>query len=292
MTTEGFHGMTINSMMERMDLLNFTFDDDDNNTKHKEEITFTPTNAAVMNPHDPTSAYLGPKLWNTLISHENLEDSDEGGEAVAMSDIFYTVRREGSSPGPSSPTADEVEVKPHIRPSIIVPKTKRRDTEKSEPNLQSGANKFLYVESKRARVDREKMERKRKLEVQHDFAPEDIALATVPGLEFDPKTRAFDMEELRPQPIIKKRKKSSVPEDLKDEKYWEKRNKNKEATRRSREAKRLKENQIVLRAAYLERENKVLKQELNTTNFEKSKLKTEIDILKSKLHKYESIIDI
>lgn len=85
-------------------------------------------------------------------------------------------------------------------------------------------------------------------------------MATVPGLEFDPKTRAFDMEELRPQPIIKKRKKNSVPEDLKDDKYWEKRNKNKEATRRSREARRLKENQIVLRAAYLEKENRVLKQ--------------------------------
>ena len=68
------------------------------------------------------------------------------------------------------------------------------------------------------------------------------------------------MEELRPQPKIKKRKKNSVPEDLKDDKYWEKRNKNKEATRRSREARRLKENQIVLRAAYLEKENRVLKQ--------------------------------
>ena len=68
------------------------------------------------------------------------------------------------------------------------------------------------------------------------------------------------MEELRPQPIIKKRKKNAVPEAMKDERYWEKREKNKEATRRSREAKRLKENQIVLRAAYLEKENKVLKQ--------------------------------
>ena len=68
------------------------------------------------------------------------------------------------------------------------------------------------------------------------------------------------MEELRPQPIIKKRKKNSVPEDLKDEKYWEKRNKNKEAAKRSKEAKRLKENQIVLRTAYLEKENRVLKQ--------------------------------
>merc|ERR1712193_203786 len=126
--------------------------------------------------------------------------------------------------------------------------------------------------------------------IELDFAPEDIALATVPGLDFDPKTRNFDMEELRPQPIIKKRKKNAVPEEMKDEKYWEKREKNKEATRRSREAKRLKENQIVLRAAYLEKENKVLKQELDTTNFEKSKLETEIDILKRKLQKYESAI--
>ena len=103
-------------------------------------------------------------------------------------------------------------------------------------------------------------ERKRKFEIELDFAPEDIALATVPGLDFDPKTRNFDMEELRPQPIIKKRKKNAVPDEMKDERYWEKRQKNKEATRRSREAKRLKENQIVLRAAYLEKENKVLKQ--------------------------------
>ena len=114
------------------------------------------------------------------------------------------------------------------------------------------------------------------------------------------------MEELRPQPIIKKRKKNSVPEEMKDDRYWEKREKNKEATRRSREAKRLKENQIVLRAAYLEKENKVLKQvnireraremdsfenitfqELDTSNFDKSKLETEIEILKRKLERYE-----
>ena len=43
----------------------------------------------------------------------------------------------------------------------------------------------------------------------------------------------------------------AVPEEHKDEKYWEKRLKNKEATRRSREAKRLKQNQIALRAAHL-----------------------------------------
>jgi len=291
--------MTINNILEKVDLLNFIFDEDGNNEKQKEAGTskvVAPVKAVVMNASDPTSAYLGPKLWNNPISLEDLmdEDSGSGGEAVAMADIFYDNSGEGSSsemmassPEPASPASDVVDVKPLIRPSIIVPT--RRDTVKIEPNLQSGANEFLYVESKRARLDREKEERKRKLEVQLDFAPEDIALATVPGLEFDPKTRAFDMEELRPQPIIKKRKKNSVPEDLKDDKYWEKRNKNKEATRRSREARRLKENQIVLRAAYLEKENRVLKQELDTTNFEKSKLETEIDILKRKLQKFESM---
>jgi hypothetical protein len=292
MDGQTFNGMTINNILEKVDLLNFMFDEDGNNEKQKGAGTSRASVApvkAVMNASDPTSAYLGPRLWNNPISLEDLmdEDSDSGsGAAVAMADIFYDNTGEVSSPEPASPASDVVDVKPLIRPSIIVPN--KRDTVKIEPNLQSGANEFLYVESKRARLDREKEERKRKLEVQLDFAPEDIALATVPGLEFDPKTRAFDMEELRPQPIIKKRKKNSVPEDLKDDKYWEKRNKNKEATRRSREARRLKENQIVLRAAYLEKENRVLKQELDTTNFEKSKLETEIDILKRKLQKFES----
>lgn len=35
----------------------------------------------------------------------------------------------------------------------------------------------------------------------------DLALATIPGLDFDPTKRSFTAEELKPQPIIKKRKK-------------------------------------------------------------------------------------
>merc|ERR1712002_568161 len=149
-----------------------------------------------------------------------------------------------------------------------------------------GENTFLYAESKRAKMEREKEERRRKFEIEMDFAPEDLALATVPGMDFDPKQRAFNLEELRPQPIIR-RKKNAVPEELKDEKYWDKRTKNKMATRRSREARRLKENQIALRAAFLEKENAVMKQELESSQFEKSKLKTEIEILKQKLADYE-----
>merc|ERR1712241_1446325 len=131
-------------------------------------------------------------------------------------------------------------------------------------------------------------ERKRKLEVQLEFAPEDIALATVPGLDFDPKTRTFDMEELRPQPIIKKRKKNAVPEEAKDEKYWEKRLKNKEATRRSREAKRLKQNQIALRAAHLERENKTLREQIEAAKKTSSELQDETEEPKARLRAFEA----
>merc|ERR1712080_700646 len=115
----------------------------------------------------------------------------------------------------------------------------------------------------------------------------DIALATVPGHNFDPKERSFDIEELRPQPIIRKRKKTLVPEHEKDDKYWEKRQKNTVATKRAREAKRLKENQIALRAAFLETENKKLKEEMENMIFENKKVAIERDILKQKLAMYE-----
>merc|ERR1711974_424228 len=130
-------------------------------------------------------------------------------------------------------------------------------------------------ESKRAKLEREKEERRQRME-------EDFSLATVPGYDFDPKERAFQMDELRPQPIIRKRKMVAVPEEHKDEKYWEKRLKNKEATRRSREAKRLKQNQIALRAAHLERENKTLRDQIEAAKKTSSELQNETEELKAR----------
>ena len=52
------------------------------------------------------------------------------------------------------------------------------------------------------------------------------------GADFDPSERAFDMEELRPQPIIRKRAKQFVSPEKKDDKYWENRSKNTVAARR------------------------------------------------------------
>lgn len=53
-----------------------------------------------------------------------------------------------------------------------------------------------------------------------------------------------------------------LPLHPQDEKYWSRRYKNNEAAKRSRDARRLKENQISVRAAFLEKENALLRQEV------------------------------
>ena len=68
----------------------------------------------------------------------------------------------------------------------------------------------MYVESKRARIEREREERRRREEVRVEFSAEELALATIPGADFDPARRQFSMEELKPQPIIRKRRKVNM----------------------------------------------------------------------------------
>ena len=96
---------------------------------------------------------------------------------------------------------------------------------------QTTTSSGLYKESKRAIAEREKVsgkdltdlkyktifkeEKRKRIAAETEFSPEDLSLATIPGLEFDPKERAFDMEELRPQPIIKKRSKLFVQDQEK-----------------------------------------------------------------------------
>jgi len=314
----GSQGMTIKDILEKVDLFNICVEDDvqmkeKNHMKNSEGKT-------VIQVSDPRSAYLGPKLWDKQISLSLDLEGDHSNDVMNMEEFLAENNidlgilgkkeivddnssnnsfesMEVSTPqgfwgNPDSPESRET--KPVIRPNVIMGGPKK---ETEVPNvkktaaaasLPKGDNLFLYAESKRARIEREKEERRKKLEQQVDFAPEDLALATVPGASFDPKERAFDLEELRPQPIIRKRKKNYVPDEAKDDKYWENRIKNNVAARRSREARRLKENQIALRAAYLEKENRLLKQELEDVEFLNSKLATERDILKMKLAKYES----
>ncbi|XP_071384324.1 TEF transcription factor, PAR bZIP family member a isoform X2 [Centroberyx affinis] len=101
------------------------------------------------------------------------------------------------------------------------------------------------------------------VDVKFEPDPTDLVLSSVPGGElFNPRKHKFTDEELKPQPMIKKAKKVFVPEEQKDDKYWQRRKKNNVAAKRSRDARRLKENQITVRAAFLERENTALRTEV------------------------------
>ncbi|XP_050333409.1 hepatic leukemia factor isoform X6 [Bactrocera neohumeralis] len=102
------------------------------------------------------------------------------------------------------------------------------------------------------------------------------------GRDFDPRTRAFSDEELKPQPMIKKSRKQFVPDELKDDKYWARRRKNNIAAKRSRDARRQKENQIAMRARYLEKENSTLHQEVE-------QLKQENMDLRARLSKFQDV---
>lgn len=72
-----------------------------------------------------------------------------------------------------------------------------------------------------------------------------------------------------------------MPNESKDDKYWKRRNKNNVAAKRSREARRAKENQIIMRAGFLETENDRL-------TGENSELVKENERLNALLSKYEA----
>lgn len=67
-----------------------------------------------------------------------------------------------------------------------------------------------------------------------------------------------------------------MPEEQRDDNYWEKRKKNNESAKRSRESRRMKEEQIALRVVYLEQEN--------------LQLRTEVSLLKSEIEKLRCML--
>ncbi|XP_050810702.1 thyrotroph embryonic factor isoform X1 [Gopherus flavomarginatus] len=122
------------------------------------------------------------------------------------------------------------------------------------------------------------------IEIDVNFNPDpaDLVLSSVPGGElFNPRKHKFAEEDLKPQPMIKKAKKVFVPDEQKDEKYWTRRKKNNVAAKRSRDARRLKENQITIRAAFLEKENTALRTEV-------AELRKEVGKCKNIVSKYET----
>ncbi|XP_072164037.1 uncharacterized protein [Diadema setosum] len=83
------------------------------------------------------------------------------------------------------------------------------------------------------------------------------------------RRRAASVSETKQSDEPTRKKVKPVPDSKKDTAYWERRRKNNDAAKRSRDARRAKEEEIALRAVYLEQDN--------------MKLRAEVSILKSEL---------
>merc|ERR1711988_1055679 len=232
-----WQGLTIKEILEKVDLSNIINEDMD---KNKEEKLNDPMfNSGSINPE---SAFLGPKLWSRPVQMPITNDSDEEFAVMNIDDFL----NENGFDFEDQQSNTEVQSPQSSTSSNDMDTEEQTDEPPAKKSKKKIDTTFLYVESKRARQEREK-------------------------------------EELKPQPIIRKRKKNYVPSESKDMCYWEKRNKNNEAARRSREARRLKENQIALRTAFLEKENAQLKVALDEMTAENSTFKMENEILQKKL---------
>ncbi|XP_048847404.1 hepatic leukemia factor-like [Brienomyrus brachyistius] len=231
-------------------------------------------------PNAPQSAFLGPTLWDKTLPYDGdsfqLEYMDleeflsENGIPSNTNAQHEQNQHQPTPPAPAAPPV--VDLSNRATTSVhtaMVPQNCLESPPRSA--LPSARNTPSPIDPETIQVP-----------VGYEPDPADLALSSVPGQEiFDPRKRKFSVEELKPQPMIKKAKKVFIPEDLKDDKYWARRRKNNVAAKRSRDARRLKENQIAIRAGFLEKENSALRQEV-------ADLRKELGRCRNILSKYEA----
>uniref|UniRef100_A0A3B4AZ95 BZIP domain-containing protein n=1 Tax=Periophthalmus magnuspinnatus TaxID=409849 RepID=A0A3B4AZ95_9GOBI len=230
----------------------------------------------------PQSAFLGPTLWDKTLPYDGdnfqLEYMDLE-EFLSENGIPANTDRTAQPPQCTWAVRPASTAPRQVRTAIILP-TKEQDICKRMQVVvvSSSSSTLPSARDTPSPIDPESIQ----VPITYEPDPADLALSSVPGQEmFDPRKRKFTAEELKPQPMIKKARKVFIPEDLKDDKYWARRRKNNVAAKRSRDARRLKENQIAIRAAFLEKENAALRVEV-------ADLRKELGRCKNVVAKYEA----
>ncbi|XP_069463136.1 D site-binding protein [Ambystoma mexicanum] len=239
----------------------------------------------IPGPRASHCAFLGSLLWERTLPYNEIEyvDLDEFllENGLPPSPPQQPFSSANLTPPPSNQSVVDISRPASCASSISACSSPVQDMMGSEYehcNGKAGPVTPASRSSPSPSVDQEDVE----VMMNFDPDPADLALSSVPGHEtFDPRKHRFSEEDLKPQPIMKKARKIQVPEEQKDEKYWNRRYKNNEAAKRSRDARRLKENQITVRAAFLEKENAVLRQEV-------ANIRQELSRYRNILSKYES----
>ncbi|KAM9783826.1 HLF transcription factor, PAR bZIP family member a [Syngnathus typhle] len=216
----------------------------------------------------PQSAFLGPTLWDKTLPYDgdnfqleymDLEEflSENGIPAnTAHGNHHHQQQQPQVAPPPqAAPAPSVVDLSNHAATPVhsgVPPPPPQQQTCLRSPNATGSRDTPSPIDPESIQVA-----------LSYEPDPADLALSSVPGQAvFDPRKHKFSPEELKPQPMIKKARKVFIPEDLKDDKYWARRRKNNVAAKRSRDARRLKENQIAIRAGFLEKENAALRLEV------------------------------
>ncbi|NXE53592.1 TEF factor, partial [Casuarius casuarius] len=250
--------------------------------KEKEKIKLEEDEAAAASTM-AVSASLMPPIWDKTIPYD--------GESFHLEymDLDEFLLENGI---PSSPTHLDLNQNP-LLPVAELEGKESASASTGSPTSSSSSSTAIYQQSEAASSTESPPQNERNtpspidpdcVEVEVNFNPDpaDLVLSSVPGGElFNPRKHKFTEEDLKPQPMIKKAKKVFVPDEQKDEKYWTRRKKNNVAAKRSRDARRLKENQITIRAAFLEKENTALRTEV-------AELRKEVGRCKNIVSKYET----
>lgn len=281
------HGV-LKSLLENPIKLPFQHDEGFGKDKEKEKEKKLDDEGSGANT--PQSAFLGPTLWDKTLPYDGdnfqLEYMDLE-EFLSENGIpANSAQSEHAQPLAPQPPASQTPA-PASTPALasVVDMSSRATTSlhtsiSSQNLLQSPGRAGLPSTARNtpSPIDPESIQ----VPVGYEPDPADLALSSVPGQEmFDPRKRKFSAEELKPQPMIKKARKVFIPEDLKDDRYWARRRKNNVAAKRSRDARRLKENQIAIRAGFLEKENTALRMEV-------ADLRKELGRCKNTMAKYEA----
>ncbi|XP_016381667.1 hepatic leukemia factor-like isoform X2 [Sinocyclocheilus rhinocerous] len=269
------HGV-LKSLLENPMKLPFHHDEGKGFGKDKEKEKKLEEDGNALNA--PQSAFLGPTLWDKTLSY----DGDNFQLEYMDLEEFLLENNIPGNPGSEQNQPSQQPPSPPSTPSVV--DLSNRTTTSVHSGIvgqncrQSPSRAVLPSRDTPSPIDPDSIQ----VPIGYKPDPADLALSSVPGQEiFDPRKRKFSAEELKPQPMIKKARKVFIPDDLKDDRYWSRRRKNNFAAKRSRDARRLKENQIAIRAGFLEKENAALRQEV-------ADLRKELGRCKNVLAKYEA----
>ncbi|XP_065118944.1 HLF transcription factor, PAR bZIP family member b isoform X2 [Paramisgurnus dabryanus] len=234
----------------------------------------------------PQSAFLGPTLWDKTLSYDGdnfqLEYMDLE-EFLSENGIPSSPAQHDQSIHRQQQQQQQQQASMQQGPISVMDLSSRAINSihtgmVPQDCLHSPGRPVLPSRDTPSPIDPETIQ----IPMSYEPDPADLALSSVPGQEmFDPRKRKFSEDELKPQPMIKKARKIFIPDVMKDEKYWSRRRKNNMAAKRSRDARRLKENQIAIRAGFLEKENMALRHEV-------ADLRKELGRCKNILTKYEA----